>query len=162
MLYPLSYKASQRFALAGFEPARSFDHRTRCTPNRQSVVYAWRRSCGQRFFSELLANFRSPAGLEPATSLFPARSHHVLRTGSRRVLCLNEVVIESFKSFRFRLPPIVDWHLCLRETPVTFTSRSPDIATLGSSYVDPNGRSSSVGLRRIDEVTAQMFHIYKM
>ena len=78
------------------------------------------------------------------------------------MLCLNEVVVESFKSVRIRLSPIVDWHLCLRETPVTFTSRSPDIATLGSSYVDPNGSSSSLGLRRIDEVTAQMVHISNM
>ena len=28
---------------------------------------------------------------------------------------------------------IVDWPLCLRETPAPFTSRSPDIATLGPS-----------------------------
>ncbi len=97
------------------------------------------------------------------TSLFSIQtSKHGFRTGSRRVLRLNEVVVESFRSVRFRLSPIVDWHLCLRETPVTFTSRSPDIATLGSSYVDPNGSSSIVGLRRIDEVTAQMVHISNM
>ena len=36
--------------------------------------------------------------------------------------------------------PIVDWPLCLRETPAPFTSRSPGIATLGPSCT-PNGQS---------------------
>ena len=36
-----------RGSQTGFEPARSFDHRTLCTPNRQSVVYGWRRGIGQ-------------------------------------------------------------------------------------------------------------------
>ncbi len=35
------------------------------------------------FLSELLTSFRPPMGLEPMTSPHAARSHHVLRTGSR-------------------------------------------------------------------------------
>ena len=36
--------------------------------------------------------------------------------------------------------PIVDWPLCLGETPAPFTSRSPGIVTLGPSCT-PNGQS---------------------
>lgn len=68
----------------------------------------------REFFTELLANSRLPAGLEPATSLFPARSHHVLRTGSRRVLfqfpkATDEVLIRGFFSACLPSAPLRSW-----------------------------------------------------
>ena len=52
-------------------------------------------------------------------------------------------LLSRSRSVRFRLAPIVDWPHCLRETPAPFTSRSPDIATLGSSC-NPNRQLSFV------------------
>ena len=47
--------------------------------------------------------------------------------------------VDYGRPFRQQESPIVDRFHCLRETPAPFTSRSPDIATLGPSWI-PDGQ----------------------
>jgi hypothetical protein len=112
----------------GFEP---------CTPIRQSVLFSRRRGSGQRLRE----------GIQPPDHVVVASCTGRPMYSNRQSLIYfqssNEGLLRVFglrPSVPASMLPIVDWLLCLGETPAPFTSWSPSVATLGPSCT-PNGQS---------------------
>ena len=123
--------------------------------NRQSVMFWWRRSCGQKHFR---------TGIEPANRVAIARLTGRSRcTPNRQSPCVFKKPNEGLPRAAFQRygrpcrrskPPIVDRPVCLGETPAPFTSQSPGIATLGPSCT-PSRQLGMLFQKALNEVSSR-------
>jgi hypothetical protein len=122
-----------------------------CTPIRQSVLFSRRRGGGQRLREGIQPpdHFHGPQLHWTADVLQPAVADLFFKRPTK--VCRE--CLAYGRPCRRSMLPIVDWPLCLGETPAPFTSWSPSIATLGPSCT-PNGQS---GIDQKDLPTKERF-----